>query len=102
MKNVVRSQVARAAAAVAAAAERIAVYGGKVIPTFERNLEMLQRAFEAGKIDALQVMVARGRFLEIQRQSLNAHEDYYRAVATLESVVGTHVWSAPGRHRGQP
>jgi len=101
-KNILRSQVTRAAAAVSASARRIAVYGSKVIPTFERNLTMIRRAFEAGKIDVLQVMVARSRFLEIQRQSLDAHEDYFRAAATLESVVGAEVWTKAAGQRAKP
>lgn len=87
------SRVARAVIAVNSGAERVAVYGQQVVPTFERNLNMIGRAFEEGKVDALQVMVARGRFLEIQREALHAHGDYYNAHAGLEAVVGTEIWS---------
>lgn len=101
LEGVLQSRVARAFAAVDAGARRMAVYGREVLPTFERNLKMIQRAFEAGKIDVLQVMVARGRFLEIQRQSLDAHEDYYRAIAALEAVVGAELWPRAKRSGGQ-
>lgn len=93
-------RVARVWTAVDAAARRIAIYGSKVLPTFERNLGMLERAFEAGKIDVLQVMVARGRFLQMQRQSLDAYEDYYRAVAALEAVVGSEIGAVEPTTRG--
>ncbi len=53
---------------------------------------MLQRAFELGEIDVLNVSVAQRRFLEIQRSALTAYQEYYQAVATLEQVVGTEVW----------
>ncbi|MCA9666625.1 MAG: TolC family protein [Myxococcales bacterium] len=96
LRRQLHARIARAVAAVRAGAKRIRIYGTKVLPTFGTSLRMLQRAFEAGKIDVLQVMVARGRFLEIQRQALNAYDDYYRAVATLEAVVGSDDWTHAG------
>ncbi len=83
-----RSRVARAREALRSAAERVRIYGTEVVPTFRGNLDKLERAFVEGKADVLQVMVARGRFLETQRAALAAHEDYFRAHARLEAVVG--------------
>lgn len=100
LASLLRVRVARVWTAVDAAARRIAIYGSKVLPTFELNLQLLERAFEAGKIDVLQVMVARGRFLQIQRQSLDAYEDYYRAVAALEAVVGAEIGAVGPATRG--
>lgn len=40
----------------------------------------------------MEVMVARGRFLELQREALDAYEDYYRAVAALEAEIGEEIW----------
>ena len=53
---------------------------------------MLQRAFELGEIEVLDVSVAQRRFLEIQQSALTAYQEYYQAVATLELVVGAEVW----------
>lgn len=90
------ARVTRAATAAQAAAKRVRIYGTKVVPRFESNLQMVRRAFEAGKIDVLQVMVARRRFLEIQRQALGAYDAYFRAVAALEATVGAELpGSAP-------
>lgn len=86
------TRLARAAGAVDAAARRVAVYGQEILPTFEDNLRMLQRAYELGEIDILQVSVARERFLRIQRDALDAYADYFAAVAELEAVVGADVW----------
>ena len=88
-------RVTRAAAALDAAARRVAVYGQGVVPAFKRNLKMIGRGFEEGKVDVLQVMVARSRFLEIQREALDTYADYYRAHAALEVVVGAEVWPNP-------
>lgn len=93
-----RAQLATAAAAVEADADRIAAYGTEILPAFEGNLALLQRAFELGEVDLLQVFVARERMLRIQEDALTAHEDYYRDVAALEAAVGVEIW--PDEHDG--
>jgi cobalt-zinc-cadmium efflux system outer membrane protein len=98
LRSTVRARVARAAAAVNASADRVAIFGTEIIPTFERNLTRLGRAFELGEIDVLELLVARGRFLELQRDALEAYDDYYRSAAELEAEVGVEVW--PDRHEG--
>ncbi len=98
LKRLLRTRVARAATALDAAAQRVEAYGRDVVPAFQKNLEMIRLAFQEGKVDVLQVMVARGRFLEIQRETLAAHEDYYAAHAELEAMVGAEIWPpGPGQ-----
>ncbi len=87
-----QASVLRAAAAANAARQRVEIFGSEVVPAFSRNLLLVSRSFQEGKVDALQVMVARGRFLQIQRAALDAHQDYYKAHALLEAVVGKEVW----------
>ena len=87
-----QARVYRAAASVNAAARRVKIFGSEVVPAFSRNLKMVSESFREGKVDVLQVMVARGRFLEIQRAALDAHDDYYGAHARLEAVVGKEIW----------
>ncbi len=97
--SIVRARVARAAAGVNSGAARVEIFGTEVIPSFERNLTLLNRALELGEIDVLEVLVARGRFLELQREALEAYDDYYRSVADLEAEVGVEV--LPDRHDGE-
>jgi cobalt-zinc-cadmium efflux system outer membrane protein len=78
--------------AVLAAAARVRTYGREILPTFEENLRLIQRAFELGEIDILQVSVARERFLRIQTDALDAYTDYFQAVADLEASIGTDLW----------
>ncbi len=85
-------RVVRAANQVNVAADRIAAYGSEILPRFESNLKMLEKAFELGEIEILDVSVAQRRFLEIQQDALNAYYEYYQASATLEQVVGAEVW----------
>jgi cobalt-zinc-cadmium efflux system outer membrane protein len=79
--------------AVMAAAARVRTYGGEILPTFEENLRLIERAFELGEIDILQVSVARERFLRVRTDVLDAYTDYFQAVADLEASIGTDLWS---------
>lgn len=97
VRRSVAIRVRRAAVAVNSGVAQIKAYGSDILPRFEANLDKLQRAFELGQIDVLQVLVARGRFLELQRDALAAYGAYYRAVARLEAEVGTEVW--PDEHQ---
>ena len=101
IKRRLRNQIVRAAAAVKANAARIGAYRAMVAPMFGRSLQMLQRAFEAGKIDVMQVMVSRTQQLEIQAQALDAYEAYYRALAALEAAVGSELWQGAEKGRAQ-
>jgi cobalt-zinc-cadmium efflux system outer membrane protein len=95
-RQTLETRLTRAAISVNADAKRIAAYGTEILPAFEGNLALLQRAFELGEVDLLQVLVARERLLRIQQDALTAHQDYYRDVAALEAEVGTEVW--PDEH----
>lgn len=85
-------RIARARVAVVSAAARVDAYGADVIPSFEDSLALLRRGFELGEIDLLELLVARGRFLELQHQALDAYADYFRSVAELEAEVGTELF----------
>ena len=92
IKKNLEGKIARGIESVGSASDRIALYGAEIIPTFEKNLALLKKSFELGEIDILQISVARERFLELERQSLDAFADYYRAVAELEEELGAEIW----------
>ncbi len=100
-KQILPIRVVRAANQVNVAAERIAAYGSEILPNFESNLKMLEKAFELGEIEILDVSVAQRRFLEIQQDALNAYYEYYQASATLEQVVGAEVWPEERHDSGE-
>lgn len=87
--------------AVKMAAAQIRTYGEEILPRFEENLRLIQRAFELGEIDILQVSVARERFLRIQNDALDAYATYFQAVADLEASVGTELWPDERHHHRQ-
>lgn len=77
--------------AVNTAAERVRTYSVEVVPRFVENLNLLQRAFELGEVDILEVFVARENFLRIQNEALEAYRAYYDAVYTLEAMLGSPI-----------
>lgn len=78
----------RAVDAINTAAERVQTYSREVVPRFEENLTLLQRAFELGEVDIIEVFVARENFLRIQTEALDAYSTYFDAMYTLETIVG--------------
>ncbi|MBL9106490.1 MAG: TolC family protein [Myxococcales bacterium] len=86
----------RAVEAVNTAAERVRTYSREVVPRFAENLDLLQRAFELGEVELIEVFVARENFLRIQEQALDAYRAYYDAVYSLESMLGSPLASIAG------
>ncbi|WAS94319.1 TolC family protein [Nannocystis punicea] len=78
----------RAVDAINTAAERVQTYSREVVPRFEENLQLLQRAFELGEVDIIEVFVARENFLRIQTEALDAYGTYFDAMYTLETIIG--------------
>lgn len=74
--------------AVRTAARRVATYSEEMLPRFSENLRMLERAFELGEIDLLQVFVAQQRFVTQQQRALEIYAAYVEAVRAFELVAG--------------
>lgn len=87
-----RNRIEQHRTAVIASAAQVRTYGSEILPTFEENLRLIQRAFELGEIDILQVSVARERFLRIQADALDAYGNYFQAIADLEGAIGADLW----------
>ena len=83
----------RAVDALNTAAERVRTYSREVVPRFQENLNLLQRAFELGEVDILEVFVARENFMRIQAEALDAYRAYFDAEYTLETILGSPLQS---------
>lgn len=77
--------------AVRVAAQRVETYSQEVLPRFSDNLRMLERAFELGEIDLLQVLVGQQRFIAQQQRALKIYGEYVEAVRRYELVTGQAV-----------
>lgn len=84
-----RGELHQAIVALNAAAERVALYEETIVPRLEKNLSLVQQAFELGEIDAHQVSQTRQRLLSAMSQYIDARIIYYDAATTLEGLVGT-------------
>lgn len=89
------AQIVQAQARAESNAKRAQLYGTEILPTLDDNLQLINKSFELGEIDILDVMVARERFLRTQQEALQAFADYYEAWAELEAAVGTKLDDAP-------
>lgn len=88
-----RGKLREAQIALNAAADRVALYEQGVVPQLERNLSLLQRAYELGEVNAQQVSQTRERLLNATGQYIDARIAYYETAATLEGLVGTELWT---------
>ncbi len=91
-----RAELTEAAAALDAAAARVALYETGVVPRLEENLALLQTAFRLGEADVHQISQTRARLLEATGQHIQARRAWYETAATLEGLVGTEIWHDPG------
>ncbi len=85
-------KVADAVQALESAVRQVDIYDERVVPAFERELEMLQRGYRAGEFDITDITVARERLLENRRRGLQARAEYVRAAARVERLTGREFW----------
>ena len=90
------NHIQRAATALNSASERVEIYETSVIPQLQKNLNALQKAYELGEVNLLQVSQTRERLLEGTKQYLDARVSYFGAVAQLEGLIGTELFTAGG------
>jgi cobalt-zinc-cadmium efflux system outer membrane protein len=85
-------KVADAVQALQSAVRRVDIYEERVVPAFERELEMLRKGYRAGEFDITDITVARERLLENRRRGLQARAEYVRAAARVERLTGQEFW----------
>lgn len=91
-KTQLRNRVRRQAAAVDGAAEQLRIFEEEVLPSFAEQLALLQEGFRLGEMDLLDVMNARDRLLDAQREALDARQRYIVSVSELEALLGVSIW----------
>ncbi|MCB9519445.1 MAG: TolC family protein [Myxococcales bacterium] len=86
--STLRAELAAAAAEMDAAAARVQLHDDATLPSLESSLALLERAFELGEVDAVQVSRLRDRLLAAAEDRVDARAAYYGARARLESLAG--------------
>ena len=61
---------------------------GEALQAAEENLQLATEAYQAGKIDFLQLLVVRRAALEERRAAIEAAEDLHNARAQLDRALG--------------
>jgi len=84
----VRQDVAAALARFRAATAAASTLQQQVLGTLRENLGLLQRSFEAGKVDWTEVLVFRREFVDTQRDYIDTVTDAQLAAIELDLAVG--------------
>jgi cobalt-zinc-cadmium efflux system outer membrane protein len=87
--RLVEREVRLAAMRLAAAQEAAGDFAGGVLPAAQENMELLQAAYAAGKVDFLQLLLVRRDTLEVRRDYIEALEELNNARAQLSKARGS-------------
>lgn len=79
-----------------AATDRVALYAEGIMPQLEKNLALLERAYDLGEVNVHQVSQTRQRLLTAAGRYLDARVAWYTQMTVLEGLVGTRIWAEQG------
>ena len=91
LEAVVRSEVASAYARYEAARAALFTFEQGVIERSNENIKTIRAAYELGAFSITELIAEQRRFVDSQREYTEALSEQYRAVADLQSSVGTPV-----------
>lgn len=80
--------IRRAHANLSSAEELVQLYGNDILPTLEINLSKIQKAYELGEFDIVEVALTRQKILSSEQDALKALKTYFQAHAELEALLG--------------
>lgn len=92
-----RQEVTEARARLEAATAAVGALKDLVVGTLEESLQLLQRAMEAGKVSATNVLLLRRDLIEGRREHVEAAMDAWIARVDLELATGDVKLTEPGR-----
>jgi outer membrane protein TolC len=88
----IRTQALEQRQVAQGAYEQIQSYRSNLIDAFSRQLDMLERGYEAGQFDVTDVTVAKKQLTEARRKMLKTMQRYVDATAELERLIGIPLW----------
>lgn len=91
VETVVRSDVASAYARYEAARAALAIYEQGVLARSLENIRSIRGAYEVGAFRVTDLLVEQRRYIDSQRDFIEALAERYRALAELESALGIPV-----------
>lgn len=81
------SEVAAATARVRAGHEALAVFGGALLGTARRNLDVMREAYQLGRYTLLDVLAEQRRYLELEMAHSDALAEAFDAQAALRAAL---------------
>ncbi len=91
VETVVRSDVASAYARYEAARAALAIYEQGVLARSLENIRSIRGAYEVGAFRVTDLLVEQRRYIDSQRDFIEALAERYRALADLQSAIGIPV-----------
>lgn len=89
LERTIEREVAESWSLLRAAQAAAGRFEQDVVGSFEENLRLLRRSFEAGKIGVSEVLLFRREFLDAQRESVESRSDARRARVLVDFAAGT-------------
>ncbi len=89
LEATIKRDVALAYRRYRAAAEALVLYATQIIPTAEKNVQMVRAAYGAGEFSVFDVIGEQRRLIENETAYNESLGDYYTALAELERALGT-------------
>lgn len=94
-KRKISQEVMAAFLSLKAAQKTLKFYEGDSVKLLTENLKLTRAAYELGEAQLLEIILMQNEFVEMRFAYLEALADYYKALAELESAVGTSIESLP-------
>lgn len=98
-ETVVRSEVAAAYARYEAAKQSLAIFEQGVLERSNQNIHVVRQAYEVGAFRITDLLVEQRRFIDLQREYVEALAERYRALAELQAAMGVPI--NPGRDQNK-
>lgn len=96
---VVRSEVAAAFARYEAAKRSLAIFEQGVLDRSAQNIRSVRGAYEIGAFRITDLLVEQRRFIDLQREFIEALAERYRALADLQAAMGIPINPAQNQNK---
>ncbi len=91
----ITSQVIAAYITLNATKKTLQLYEGDLLKLLNENLTLTRAAYELGEVQLLEVLLLQTEFVKARFAYLDVLESYHKAVAELESAIGTSIALVP-------
>ena len=98
-ETIVRSEVASAFARYEAAKNSLSIFEQGVLDRSAQNIRSVRGAYEIGAFRVTDLLVEQRRYIDLQREFIEAMAERFRALADLQSAMGIPVSPAQNQNK---